>query len=937
MLNYTILTAKSSVKRVSKYYEDGVDDYYAADGHAKIWQGQGAEILNLSGNVDEGVFSDLLKGHLPNGEKLSGTVRHDSNRRIGIDFTFNAPKSVSMQALIAGDSRIIDAHDKAVTVAMTALEERAAARKKVLGKSYVQNTANLIVAKFRHETNREMEPHLHTHAVTINATQRSDKKWAALLNDELIKNVKYYGAIYKAELAKALEEMGYILRYEQDSFDLAHITREQVMGMSTRLQQVDEKLDEMGLTRENSTSSQRTYAAKSTRKQKDATISRDELIGEWKNKASRLGVDFEKREWSFSDKSLENIKFEDNLKSVADAELAKRAVKFAVNHFSERQTIFTSVKLAEKAIEHGLGRVTKKDILKEIDNLTRKGSLILAEPRYVAINADTRISLTKAQWIEQMVLFGKNKSEAKRQTELAISSGRLLKTESVFTTQKAIDQERRILTRELDGRNTQKSLLSNNDVNKFLTESTLRKDQCRAAELVLTTKNRIIGINGLAGVGKSYLLKEVTDRIKENGMSVHVLAPYGKQKKNLQDDGLTEAKTVASFLHTLSRDHPLGPESIIFIDEAGVLPNRLLDSITELSEKTNTRLVLIGDKGQTKAIEAGTPFDLLQKNGMETALMDEIQRQKENPELLKAVRHAAFGDTDKSISLIHNISEEKDDVVRYKNVANDYLMLDKKEQEKTIVLTGTNYSRKEINTLIRGGLGIEDTVLVTALTRRDSTQAERRYSRYYEPNVTAIMVERDYKSGLKRGEVYIVTEQAPGNKLVVQDERGQKIIINPAHHTKMSVYNIEDQQYGVGDRLVCTRNNASLDIANGDAFKITRITKDGQIYLSGRNDVVLNANEKQHLDYAYVSTVHSAQGLTSEKSILNVETNSLTTSKDWWYVAISRAKTDVIIHTNDKQKLNKAIARKSPKQAAHEIDHKVAKAKEKKADLQKQH
>ncbi|EIL8155617.1 ATP-binding domain-containing protein, partial [Salmonella enterica] len=88
-------------------------------------------------------------------------------------------------------------------------------------------------------------------------------------------------------------------------------------------------------------------------------------------------------------------------------------------------------------------------------------------------------------------------------------------------------------------------------------------------------------------------------------------------------------------------------------------------------------------------------------------------------------------------------------------------------------------------------------------------------------------------------------------------------------------------------------------------------------------EIVLNTKEKLHLDYAYVSTVHSAQGLTSNRVIANIEAKSRTVSKDWYYVAISRAKHVVKVYTDNIKKLPSSVARASTKQAAMELNHKV--------------
>ncbi|HTP28454.1 MAG TPA: MobF family relaxase, partial [Anaeromyxobacteraceae bacterium] len=187
MLTHQLIT-RSNVGEVVHYYEDGVDDYYSKRGDAALWQGRGAVALGLAGPVQTSRFHDLLAGLVdPSAPPSRSSTRNDSRHRIALDLTFSAPKSVSMQALIPGDARIVAAHDLAVERALVLAEERAQARHKVNGKSRLEETQNLVVAKFRHETSRAQDPQLHTHAVVMNLTQRKDGSWRALKNDEIVK------------------------------------------------------------------------------------------------------------------------------------------------------------------------------------------------------------------------------------------------------------------------------------------------------------------------------------------------------------------------------------------------------------------------------------------------------------------------------------------------------------------------------------------------------------------------------------------------------------------------------------------------------------------------------------------------------------------------------------------------------------------------------
>jgi conjugative relaxase-like TrwC/TraI family protein len=185
VLSIKILT-RQDVGRAASYYEDGADDYYVKEGEASAWQGKGAELLGLAGPVDEQRLRELLAGRVGDGPPSRAHSRHDVNTRIGIDLTFSAPKSVSLQALIGGDVTIFRAHDLAVERALAVAEEHAQARSKHQGRSRVEDTGNLVVAKFRHETSRELDPQLHTHALVLNLTRRRDGEWRALRNDQIV-------------------------------------------------------------------------------------------------------------------------------------------------------------------------------------------------------------------------------------------------------------------------------------------------------------------------------------------------------------------------------------------------------------------------------------------------------------------------------------------------------------------------------------------------------------------------------------------------------------------------------------------------------------------------------------------------------------------------------------------------------------------------------
>ncbi|MGE6114037.1 MobF family relaxase [Aeromonas salmonicida] len=930
MINVTVLTQQSTRSgRLAEYYLDGLDDYHAKDGEASMWQGIGAESLGLNGQIDSEVYKDLLKGRLPTGEELRLSRRNDQSSRVGIDLTFAPPKSVSLQALVGLDERVVRAHDEAVAEVLAHIEQVASqARKKVEGKTYVENTNNLIVAKFRHETNRNTEPHLHTHAVVMNITRRSDGEWRALMNDAIVKNAKVYDTMYTASLAVKLEKEGFNLRREGPSFELAHISRDQILTFSSRSAQVENYLAERGHDRESASATLKNAAAKATRNKKDLSIDRAELFSVWAKDSADLGIDFKDRSIRFENKEIEkahlaaqNLEKKNNvgksLQGLSREEIADKAVGFAVRHLTERQSIVGQTALSITATEHALGHVTTTDIAAAVDRAVTKGSLLRSDVVYRAPNDREAMPKTRNEWISSLVDAGKAFSHAKKQVDLAIKSGRLVALEPRYTTQRAVDREQRILNRELAGRSALPPIMSPSAVDTIIEKSSLREDQARAVKLALTSENKILGWQGLAGVGKSYALKDFERAAVAEGYKVEVIAPYGLQVKSLRQDGLN-AQTAAAFINS-TRRQPLDDKTILCLDEAGVVPTRIMDKLTELVEREGGRLLLLGDIGQTKAIEEGAPFKLLQRAGMQFDVLDEIQRQKNSPTLAASVKLAAAGDAAASVALLDDVREVKDEQLRLNAMATEYASLPSQEREKTLVITGTNESRRWLNERIREELGVPREANIVALARHDSTQEQRRYAHYFHVG-DVIQPEANYRSGLKRHEHYDVVDTS-GNRVTVKDKDGNMLSFSPAQHRKISVYKPYSIDLGAGDLVRITRNNAALDLTNGDLLKVHKISGGILSLTDGNRFVDMPLSSQMHLEPGYVSTVHASQGLTADRVIGNVATKSKTVADDWWYVMISRAKIGVTLFTDNIKKLPEAISRQSVKHAAIELEH----------------
>jgi len=188
------LAKVTSAESAASYYEES-DDYYGEGGRAPSqWWGTGAATLGLEGVVDAEAFKALLAGALPDGEAMHRGG--DGVRTAGLDLTFSAPKSVSMQALIGGDERLLDAHQAAVSATLRYVQANLAAYRSTQdGETVTVHSGNLAVARFEHDLSRDADPQVHTHSVVLNMTQRDDGQWRALDGRPLYEHQKLLGVL----------------------------------------------------------------------------------------------------------------------------------------------------------------------------------------------------------------------------------------------------------------------------------------------------------------------------------------------------------------------------------------------------------------------------------------------------------------------------------------------------------------------------------------------------------------------------------------------------------------------------------------------------------------------------------------------------------------------------------------------------------------------
>ena len=339
------------------------------------------------------------------------------------------------------------------------------------------------------------------------------------------------------------------------------------------------------------------------------------------------------------------------------------------------------------------------------------------------------------------------------------------------------------------------------------------------------------------------------------------------------------------------------------------------------------KVLLVGDTRQHQGVDAGKPFEQLQEAGMRTAQLDQIMRQKDAA-LLKAVEHLSKNETAIGVEMLSQqgrITEIVDPQERIAAIAKSYA----ERPENTLIVSPDNASRRAINQAVRQelqALGIVDKTdhsMRVLASRNDMTGADREWaSRYQAGDVLYYSRGSKEHSIDPRSYAQVVATNPKENLLTVQKQNGQQVIYDPSRLRGIGAYREIEREFATGDKIQFTAPQRDLQIANRDLGTIQHIGDDGKI--SVRMDgtkgriVRFDANEMRHFDHGYAVTSHSSQGLTSERVLVNMDTevHPELINNRFAYVSVSRASYDAQIFTNNAANLTESLSRDVSKTSA---------------------
>tara|TARA_R110000782_G_scaffold270471_1_gene371551 strand:- start:69396 stop:72305 length:2910 start_codon:yes stop_codon:yes gene_type:complete len=924
----------------------GAASYFAADNYyasadadrSGQWVGSGAEALGLSGEVDAAVFDKLLKGELPDGTR----VGHENQHRAGTDLTFSLPKSWSVLALVGGDKRIIEAYREAVVETLQWAEKNAAETRLVEnGKVRTVQTGNLTVALFQHDTNRNQEPNLHFHAVIANVTKGADDKWRTLKNDRLWSLNTLLNSMAMARFRLSVEKLGYEVGPvgKHGNFEAAGFSRDQVMAFSTRRQEVLDARRGPGLEAGK-------IAALDTRSAKQAVADRGALTADWQDLARAAGLNLQAmieraqghshssqhapaagtsliergRAWlrDFAERIRGNpadpLIPAHVLSRDRETIAAAQATASAVRHLSQREAAFPREALFKSALDFGLP-TTIGAIEQRVSSLVRSGELVPGSGEHKG-------------WL---------------------------------TSRDALASEHRILAAVEAGRHAVAPLLGSNEAGARVKAVAainhgidLNGGQEAAARLILSSSHRTIAIQGIAGAGKSSVLKPVAQILGEEGKEIIGLAVQNTLVQMLERDTGIRSMTLARLLKSWTPllEDPGNPglmaearaalgDRVLVLDEASMVSNHDKERLVTLANLVGARrLVLVGDARQLGAVDAGKPFDLVQKAGIARAEMTTNLRGRD-PQLRLAQAAAQTGDVETALGHLKSstIETSGDSAL---TAAEQWLQLAPLERERTAIYASGRALRTAVNEAVQRGLKAngelgKTSLDLTVLSRVNATREELRYVSAYRPGMVLDVRSPDKHQRLPRGEYKVDRIDEKTREVFLVDGKGTTRTFRPsrirsgAKDDRLALFEEKRLSIHAGDRIRWTENDHRRGLFNADQAKIeavegarvTVVTSTGLRHELERSDPML-----RRLDLAYALNAHMAQGLTSDRGIAVMDSRERNlANQQTFLVTVTRLRDHLTLVVDSTDKLGRAVSQNTgEKTSALEVTERLREA-----------
>jgi ATP-dependent exoDNAse (exonuclease V) alpha subunit len=716
--------------------------------------------------------------------------------------------------------------------------------------------------------------------VIFNMTERSDGSTRALQPQSYFDTQQFATAVYQSELTFRLRNLGYEIEAGKSGApDVKGYTAEYLEASSPRRQQIEEAIARSGFSGPEAAE----IAAHNTRDRKEihtpseVIAAHRQIAAEFGNQADHVVAAARER----AEGLVQN--------RVPDApQRAQEAVSFAKDRSFEREAVTDERDIMRDALRRGMGDLTFDQVRGNFDQ--RHGS-----------------------------------------GEFQIVDGQKHETGRQFTTRETIAAELATVGHMQRGQNTVEPVLPKEQAAAHAnSRELLNPAQRKAIEEVLSSHDRVHGLQGLAGSGKTSTLSSIREGAERNGYAVEGFAPTSRATAQLREAGIS-ADTLQGFLARGGQEQTKGDPDrrhLYMVDESSLASTRQMQSFMEKIGPQD-RVLLVGDTRQHQGVDAGKPFEQMQQAGMQTSQLDQIMRQKD-PELLRVVEHFAKNETAVGVGILQQqgrVTEIPDNTQRIEAIAKDYAA----KPENTLVVSPDNASRRDINDAIRNelkGSGIvsKDDHRMDVLTQRSElTSVDREWAANYQQGDILYYMRGSKEHGIEpRAYATVASIDAAANRITVSKDDGKQVTYDPERLSGITAYREISRDFAQGDRIQFTSTNRELGVSNRDLGTIDRIDgKQIDVKMDGEKErtVSFDSAKMRHFDHGYTVTSHSSQGLTTDRVLVNMDTTvhpELINTR-FAYVSVSRASQDARIYTNDAGTLGERLSTDVTKTSAIDL------------------
>jgi len=796
-----------------KYLEQS--DYYA-EGERKVvgeWFGRGAEILAIAWEtVHDEQFERLRLGLHPNsGEQLrerKSPAKENGQENHGrslYDFTFSAPKSLSLMAILGGDDRLIGVHNRAVRIALEEVERHAAARVRVNHQNSNRTTGNLIAACYTHLDSRRLDPQVHTHCVAANMSwDHEEGKWKALQAGPIYARTALFTEVYRSELARGLAIYGYEMERGKNGPEIKGVPQSLIdqfsQGSRDREAAIAEFVIKAGRP---PTKNEITILVRDARPDKMVHISTEEVRAQ---QLARLTPDDERTIAQVRDRADRN-------RNRFETHEAADSLAYALGHTFERVSVARDFTVLTEALKHGRGHVALDELKEALATVEANGTVIRAGD-----DIATRWSLEREIKMIRTINQGRGGHER-----------------------------------------------MGKDLNHFEVSPKLNAEQRDVVEFVLNSRDFAVNIEGAAGTGKTTTLNELRRGLQAGGRLMVAVAPTQSAADELRKTGFQNAMTIERLLASTD-EHPMLSGRAIIVDEAAMVSGRQMDELLDLAKRFDARIIFSGDTRQIQSVEASDALRILLKDSQLASIgLREVQRQE--PKDYKDAIETLRTDPARGFHKLEDMGVVKTAGLldRADEVAKAY----REAKGTAVVVCPTHEEINRVTDAIRADLIEQKKLgaqkKLDRLEPLNWTDAQKQDVRNFVPG--QVLVFHKGTKQARKYEAVTVTAQE-GDHIVARNSRGKDIELTRKQARCFGVFEKRSIDVAVGDWL-SIQGNVNDDVyqfTNGERVKVKKVNDRGSILLTDGRTIPHRFNQYTH---GYAITAHKAQGKTVDEVIIS--------------------------------------------------------------------